>query len=464
MAKKKNQKRFKRKKKQKQNRNLNKVTMGSKKSTVKRAPTNLGYTIKNRPSDSTITFTHREYIIDLTHDGTDEKFFGMEVNPGLDFAFPWAHKIAHNFESYIFISLQYEYIPMVGTNTNGIVALSPDYDATDINTGIDKQKLLSFEDSIRTPVWKKGVMRCNRQNLRKRKTYFVRADTLGDNLDKKLYDSLALHGVINGCSVEGTIGEIWVSYTIKFMTPQSEPESIVESKFALEDESGTYIAHDEPFDISSVGIGVKDVSDGMDGLLKFVDSNNLDVIKAGKFLVDIFGASNGTSVSTSTVPTFSSTFKGKNTVITPTIIQPMSGYGVYFNYRVWIEAPSNISADNPMRITWAGLDTTCYLDLIRLSVVKTDLDYSEGYSSSHTKTKQIKSKGRKLYTIYDLYNTKTKDYEGLLKVLLTLNPETVTVQTMKIVNKACEAIKDDDIPVLLRKSIYKQQAVLNDNV
>lgn len=185
------------------------------------APTALNTNITNRGAMDKLTVTHREFVLDIISNGNGQQIQNLEINPGLTTAFPWLSTMAAGFETYSFNKLKYMFIPVVGTDTAGALAICPDYDAAD-NNSASKTELMSFQDTARGNLWSRLDMNCKASNLHKRKQYFTRLQALaGDMQDIKSYDALQLYLVISTAIAQDlTIGELWVEYTITLYTPQ----------------------------------------------------------------------------------------------------------------------------------------------------------------------------------------------------------------------------------------------------
>lgn len=211
-------KRFKNKKRKRQ--------LGSTKNvSLPRAKTSV---ITNNGGLKEIRIKHREFVSDIITSNLNYDFKQRTVNPGMDESFPWLHKMAGAFESYVFNSLTINFVTSMGTDTNGAIAIIPDYDASDDNAEQSKSQLLAYQDSVRGPVWSNLKMQCTRKNLRKRTSLYIREKALSDNNDIKLYDALNYSVLVTGLPADQFIGELWMEYDITLMTPQLEP-SIPES-------------------------------------------------------------------------------------------------------------------------------------------------------------------------------------------------------------------------------------------
>jgi hypothetical protein len=144
----------------------------------------------------------------------------------LEASHPWLAAIANRFECYIYNRLSFSFVPAVGTQESGAMAFCPDYDASDDNSTSTKQKLLSFEDAIRSPIWSEFTMHCSKGNLHQQKKFYTREANPNVDTDIRLYDTGNLYIVQSGgpgtVEVPVTVGEVWVSYEITFFTPQVE--------------------------------------------------------------------------------------------------------------------------------------------------------------------------------------------------------------------------------------------------
>lgn len=147
------------------------------------------------------------------------------VNPGLPSSFPWLSQIAPNYESYLFEQLDFEYQNSVGSNTAGVVMLGVDYDASD-PPPISKLQFASYQDYNREAPWKPFEQKNRRPNLQKRKSYYVRIGNLSANQDIKLYDTGNLFVGTQGMSGATNVGELYVKYRVRLMTPQLQNPAV----------------------------------------------------------------------------------------------------------------------------------------------------------------------------------------------------------------------------------------------
>jgi hypothetical protein len=60
-----------------------------------------------------------------------------------------------------------------------------------------------------------------REDISKRKSYYVRAGGLSTGLDVTLYDTANLYAITQGQGAATVIGELWVEYDVRLMTPRA---------------------------------------------------------------------------------------------------------------------------------------------------------------------------------------------------------------------------------------------------
>jgi hypothetical protein len=219
-------------------------------------------------------------VNDITGLETPGMFLTKQLNPGLSGSFPWLSAIANRFETYTMNSFEVMYIPAVGTDTAGALTMAPDYDAADDNHLSTKRILLSFEDSVRGPLWETFSMISRKVNLQKRKTYFVRHAGLGISMDIKMYDFGSLSVFLSNPSAlhEEPIGEIWFKYDITFQTPQIEPHS---DDLLIDNKDHATTTEDEPFGLSANSV----TETGNKLMAKLYDGSNLEIYKPGHYFL-----------------------------------------------------------------------------------------------------------------------------------------------------------------------------------
>ncbi len=143
-----------------------------------------------------------------------------QVNPANNSMFPWLGSIATSFDKYRFISLSFEYVPVVSTNTAGRIGMIFDYDSQD-SAPTNRGDCYSFATSVEGPVWDRLVMKIKTDNV-------VRYTDSASTVDKKLVDLGQLFAFSDAGSGTQTIGDILVHYTVELIEPQPNPLFLTE--------------------------------------------------------------------------------------------------------------------------------------------------------------------------------------------------------------------------------------------
>lgn len=184
---------------------------------------------KNLPNGD-ILVTHREFIQDVSG-STGFVVEPLPLNPGLSRVFPWLSQIANNYESYLFERLVFGYETQSGTSVPGSVILTVDYDPSD-DQPVSKTQALAYRNAVRSPTWSGSSHRSLLEDLRKRKTYFVRRGSLNNPAAVNSYDVGKLYVCTVGQANVAVIGELFVEYTVRLITPQLGDPSIGGSVYA----------------------------------------------------------------------------------------------------------------------------------------------------------------------------------------------------------------------------------------
>ena len=235
-----------------------------------------------KPSaDGRVIIRHQEYFAPVTGSVT-EKTAQYSINPGLESTFPWLSGIARNYESYIWRSLIFEYVPQVGTQTKGRIMIAPDYDARD--TAVTTYRRLgSMHGAVMGSIWSPVRLACDSADLHKAKQFYVRVSSPPSWTDVKTYDALTLIVNTGGTVDEATYGDIRVSYVIELITPQVLDDSEMLNSKSI---SNTAPGLATPFSATTVVAGGLDIAPSSTAQLKFND--------VGEYLIS--GYMNGTSL------------------------------------------------------------------------------------------------------------------------------------------------------------------------
>lgn len=173
----------------------------------------------NYRANGDCSITHREFIQDVTGQ-VATVITPISINPGLVGSFPWLSRIAANYESYQFESLRFHYETSASTAGTGVVVLTVDYDPAD-QAPTSKTQMLAYRGAVRSSPWSPSCHVSLKEDITKRKTYYVRAGNLAPTLDITLYDTGTLYVMTTGQGSTANIGELWVEYTLKLMTPRA---------------------------------------------------------------------------------------------------------------------------------------------------------------------------------------------------------------------------------------------------
>ncbi len=207
-------------------------------------------------SNGDIVIEHREFVSDVSG-STDFAATKYSINPGLPGSFPWLSTVARSYESYRFEKLEFRYETQAPSTTPGTAILSVDYDASDA-TPTTKTQAMAYRSSVRSPSWSDCDHKSLKEDLSKRSSYYVRGGNLSSNQDVKLYDVGSLFVCSQAQGGSDVIGELYVEYKVRLMTPQIGNVGIGEAIYGIF--SGTSNA--APFSSSSGNLPATVVSSG----------------------------------------------------------------------------------------------------------------------------------------------------------------------------------------------------------
>jgi hypothetical protein len=203
-------------------------------------------------SNGDIIVQHRELVGVLNGSLAFARAFQGPVNPGNGAVFPWLSGVSQAYESYLFDSLSFEYVPHAPATAAGIVYMTVDYDPRDAFP-VGRQQFTITPGSVSTQVHKGAKFVARRSDLQKRKTYFVRSGANGTNgtsvgvPDLASLDTGNFFVGLEGTTIDQTnplavVGQIWVQYSVKLMTPQPTVPAVntsVKSEYTAAVSSGT---------------------------------------------------------------------------------------------------------------------------------------------------------------------------------------------------------------------------------
>lgn len=159
--------------------------------------------------DGTITLSRRELVMTVTTTGTTPSASGLIALVPSDTVMPWLANLCKAFERIVWVSLEIEWVPMVGTTQGGAVIYGVDW-ANAVAANPDRQKVSALTPVVDHPVWQGGRLQLPPASLQSRRFYSL--------LSTDKYDSCP--GTI--CWAASTkdaqvAGEFWAAYRVHLM-------------------------------------------------------------------------------------------------------------------------------------------------------------------------------------------------------------------------------------------------------
>lgn len=176
-----------------------------------------GRAFKNSNPLSKLRFQNREYLAEITSDGSSSKTWNFVLNAGGD-SFPFLSGISRSFEYYYFHSLKVTYEPTCSAFTDGSINMAIEYDVTDSFDSIDTRTLLAMDKAASGPVRSPLTMHAVKGGLSREKKYFTSS---GEDADR-LADVGRLLVILEG--VTDIAGKIFVDYDVELSVPQYDAE------------------------------------------------------------------------------------------------------------------------------------------------------------------------------------------------------------------------------------------------
>jgi hypothetical protein len=347
-----------------------------------------------------VRFEHTEYISTIIPTSSAESIVATySINPGLTQTFPWASNLGCAFEQYRLFKFEVHFETNLATDNSGTIAIIPDYDSADNNTGMSYQQLMAHEDSVTGPIYRKLTMRCSKRNLPKKKL-FCRTGALSPNLDVKTYDALQVHIVTIGSTA--TLGRIFFKYDIEFYKPQLSNSPLESSIIVNTDPKSAT----EPF-YTSYSVPAT-ITGGISAVVQAADQINL--FEKGKFFVR--AVANG--VSLTDVADIVLVGKKGDFYLHEKASNTTDGI-----VSLLFETMDNISSTNPLQIHWDGATGTVGDTNFFLTRVENTM-FSAMKELMKTKKKTVsKQKIKKM--VVDIKKQNDKDQrEKMLTTLLAL--------------------------------------------
>lgn len=168
--------------------------------------------------------SHREFAFNVLGNTAFTVGAANSLNPARYYPFPWLSGIARKFESYMFHSLRFIYVPSCPTSTKGSVLMTIDYDAADAGPTTGNE-FLQCAGAVKGPCWQEVVLQADPEYLglggRRR---FTRHSGVPAGTDIKTYDAGNLWIAVDGQIDLTAIGDVFVEYVVELFVPQPNPE------------------------------------------------------------------------------------------------------------------------------------------------------------------------------------------------------------------------------------------------
>ena len=239
--------------------------------------------MKSVPGKSgTFRVSHREYIQDVVGQPAFTCVV-LNINPGRNDTFPWLSAIGQRFESYRFLSLAFEYKPSCSTSTAGKVILAIDFDAEDSPPNT-KQEALSYKGAVSAAPWQEAKCVIQQIDNKKLSGEKYTRDIQSSYTDLKTYDLGTLNIVTQGMATTSTVGELYVSYVVELITPQTQVEQTSAKINSTSSQKGGWF----PASAAVLGTDLASVTD----VLAAFPNNDLLIKEPGQYLLnmDVLGS------------------------------------------------------------------------------------------------------------------------------------------------------------------------------
>lgn len=196
------------------------------------------------------TVTHMEYLgeIGVRTPNLFDLQYQYGINPGNQALFPWLSQIAARFETYRFTKLRFVYVETCGTTTAGNVMMASDSDASD-PPPVSAQQMMAYKGAIQTPPYSGAVYAITGGDLHRLKTNYILTGVPPPNTDIKTYDIGNFFLAVNAPAATGSLGRLYVEYTVQLFTPQvlnDAPSVSFSNAFTVPGSGGTTDVINDP--------------------------------------------------------------------------------------------------------------------------------------------------------------------------------------------------------------------------
>lgn len=233
---------------------------------------------------NSMRFKESERIVTIPGSVAFATSASVPCNPGLIGSFPWLAGHANLFENYLVHKLVYRYKNLKGTNSDGNVLFSFDYDTLDDPPGsaVAATQATHYVDGAPWRIFQLNVP------TDKRKLFTRSANVAGTDL--KTYDMGTLHISTEGCADTTDHGYLEVDYDIEFFNKQPATSSAFTTNFAT---SMLYLTADQTLTADGV---VEYDGLGVNGLNLVADGTGSIVLSPGNYAYEIAFIQGGASM------------------------------------------------------------------------------------------------------------------------------------------------------------------------
>jgi len=172
-----------------------------------------------------VIVSHREFVGDVK---SSILFSNIQypLNPGMGTLFPWLSNMANMYEEYEMLGMLVEFKStsadaLNSTNTAlGTMILATDYDCSDPGfTTKQQMEAYQYSTSCKPSESMLHPIECSRKQTVLSRLY-VRSNVVPTGFDQRFYDLGVINLAAVGSQAVATVGELWVTYHVKFLKPK----------------------------------------------------------------------------------------------------------------------------------------------------------------------------------------------------------------------------------------------------
>jgi len=175
--------------------------------------------ISHAPDSKSVRISHSEFVQTAT---TNTTFTATSspINPGLVGMFPWLSTLAAAYEQYKFLSLRFVYVPSVGTDFDGFIAMAPEYDVYDavpINLG----EMSAYVGNVMCQSYQRAMVEFDPKSMMQPGPRKYIRKVSSDDEDLQESDAGRLVFASDGHATAAVSGYIFVEYDVELYSPQT---------------------------------------------------------------------------------------------------------------------------------------------------------------------------------------------------------------------------------------------------